>query len=111
MQIAEAESETLYLHGVGTAKGRDAIVKGMQTTLVEIESEMLKKKYGDDVDVGVSYSKDAMDILLISQYYDTLSCISRGSPSSKKSMILHHGGGVTAELQEQIADLCNSGCG
>lgn len=111
IRMAEAESETLYLHGVGTAKGRDAIVNGMQATLLEVESEMLKKKYGDGVDVDVSYSKDIMDILLISQYYDTLSCISSGSPSSQKSMILHHGGRVTAELQEQIADLCNSGCG
>lgn len=109
IKMAEAESQTSYLHGVGTAKERDAIVKGMQTTIVDIEEDMMDKKTIHNV--GVLQSKDVMDILLISQYYDTLSCISQGSPLSQKSMILHYGAGVSQQIQEQIADLFNNDCG
>lgn len=83
--MAEAEADTSYLSGVGTAKEREEIVKGMKATLVDVEEERAEQN-GDDM--GAHYSQDAIDILLVLQYYDTISCIGNNSPSSQNSIIL-----------------------
>ena len=85
--MAEADSQSSYLHGVGTANERMAIAKGIQATLVDNKKDTMMKKSGHDI--GILQSKDVMDLLLISQYYDTLCCISQGSP--EKSMMLCYG--------------------
>jgi len=95
IRMAEAEADTSYLSGVGTAKEREEIVKGMKATLVDVEEERAEQN-GDDM--GAHYSQDAIDILLVLQYYDTISCIGNNSPSSQNSIILYHKGGMTGEL-------------
>ena len=59
VKSAEAEAEAKYLSGVGVAKQRKAIVDGLRTSIVD---------FSDGVK-GAS-SKDVMDLLLLTQYFD-----------------------------------------
>lgn len=59
VKAAEAEAEAKYLSGVGVAKQRKAIVEGLRSSIVDF-SEGVKG----------SSSKDIMDLLLLTQYFD-----------------------------------------
>lgn len=59
VKAAEAEAEAKYLSGVGVAKQRKAIVDGLRSSIVD---------FTDGVK-GTS-SKDIMDLLLLTQYFD-----------------------------------------
>jgi len=61
VKSAEAEAESKYLSGVGVAKQRKAIVDGLKESIVDF-SEGVKG----------SSSKDVMDLLLLSQYFDCI---------------------------------------
>eukprot|EP01006_Ploeotia_vitrea_P020394 TRINITY_DN52668_c0_g2_i1.p1 TRINITY_DN52668_c0_g2~~TRINITY_DN52668_c0_g2_i1.p1 ORF type:complete len:280 (+),score=2.28 TRINITY_DN52668_c0_g2_i1:57-896(+) len=58
---AEAEAESMYLSGVGVARSRKAIVDGLRDSIVEFSSN-----------VSGTTAKDAMDLLVLTQYFDTL---------------------------------------
>eukprot|EP01095_Lingulamoeba_sp_RSL-Kostka_P013038 TRINITY_DN528_c0_g2_i2.p1 TRINITY_DN528_c0_g2~~TRINITY_DN528_c0_g2_i2.p1 ORF type:complete len:286 (+),score=106.82 TRINITY_DN528_c0_g2_i2:86-943(+) len=58
---AEADSESKYLSGCGIARQRKAIVEGLRDSVLE---------FAEDVD-GAS-PKDVMDLVLVTQYFDTL---------------------------------------
>eukprot|EP00934_Nitzschia_sp_Nitz4_P005606 Nitzschia sp. Nitz4//scaffold48_size128905//100595//101727//NITZ4_003616-RA/size128905-augustus-gene-0.27-mRNA-1//-1//CDS//3329553030//5596//frame0 len=59
---AEGHADTLYLHGVGIAKQREALVKGLKSALVEYKC-------------AVETSSEAMEVLLVSQYFETLMAV------------------------------------
>merc|ERR1712151_1404344 len=61
VKSAEAEAEAKYLSGVGVAKQRKAIVDGLRTSIVDFSDG-----------VKGTNSKDIMDLLLLTQYYDTI---------------------------------------
>lgn len=61
VKSAEAEAEAKYLSGVGVAKQRKAIVDGLRSSIVD---------FSDGVQ-GAS-SKDVMDLLLLTQYFDAI---------------------------------------
>ena len=61
MKRAEAEAEAKYLSGVGVAKQRKAIVDGLRSSIVD---------FSEGVE-GTS-SKDIMDLLLLTQYFDCI---------------------------------------
>lgn len=61
VKAAEAEAESKYLSGVGVANQRKAIVDGLKDSIVT---------FNDGVD-GTS-SKDIMDLLLLTQYFDMI---------------------------------------
>ena len=62
----EAEAESKYLAGVGVARQRKAIVDGLKNSISDFTSnEQIK---------GAS-SKDVVDLLLITQYFDMLNSI------------------------------------
>jgi len=82
---AEAEAEARYLSGLGVARQRKAIVEGLQTSVAEF-SEV----------VEMATPKDVMDILLLTQYFDTLSTI------GANSLILEHDPATVASLQMQV---------
>jgi len=83
----EAEAERLYLNGIGVARERKAIAGGMKVVLVEKQLE---------------YSnKDVMDILLLSQYMDTLAAV------GADSMIVSSDPGQMTELRNQLSAYCN----
>lgn len=82
---AEAEAEARYLSGLGVARQRKAIVQGLQASVSEFSGEV----------EGAS-PKDVMDILLLSQYFDTLSSV------GANSLILEHDPATVANLQHQV---------
>mmetsp|Transcript_26602 Transcript_26602/g.48204 ORF Transcript_26602/g.48204 Transcript_26602/m.48204 type:complete len:281 (-) Transcript_26602:300-1142(-) len=61
VKSAEAEAEAKYLSGVGVAKQRKAIVDGLRTSIVDFSGGVK----------GAS-SKDVMDLLLLTQYFDCI---------------------------------------
>jgi len=61
VKSAEAEAEAKYLSGVGVAKQRKAIVDGLRSSIVD---------FSDGVDD--TSSKDVMDLLLLTQYFDCI---------------------------------------
>jgi len=61
VKSAEAEAEAKYLSGVGVAKQRKAIVDGLRTSIVEFHDG-----------VEGSSTKDVMDLLLLTQYFDMI---------------------------------------
>merc|ERR1712238_463102 len=81
VESAEAEAEAKYLSGVGVAKQRKAIVDGLRSSIVD---------FSDGVDD--TSSKDVMDLLLLTQYFDTIRDVGQAShckttfvPSSRGS--------------------------
>lgn len=82
---AEAEAESRYLSGMGVARQRMAIVQGLQSSVAEFSKE-----------VDGATPKDVMDILLLSQYFDTLSTV------GANSLILEHDPATVAKLQRQV---------
>lgn len=82
---AEADAESRYLSGLGVARQRKAIVKGLQESVSEFSNE-----------VNGANPKDVMDILLLSQYFDTLSQV------GANSLILEHDPATVANLQHQV---------
>ena len=82
VKAAEAEAEARYLSGLGVARQRKAIVEGLKSSVSEFSEEV----------TGAS-PKDVMDILLLSQYFDTLSVV------GANSLILEHDPATVANLQ------------
>merc|ERR1711878_38437 len=64
VKAAEADAEAKYLSGVGVARQRKAIVAGLQASVSEFSQE-----------VAGATPKDVMDVLLLTQYFDTLSTV------------------------------------
>ncbi len=85
VKAAEADAEARYLSGLGVARQRKAIVSGLQMSVAEFSEEVSGAK-----------PKDVMDILLLSQYFDTLSSV------GANSLILEHDPATVASLQQQV---------
>lgn len=86
VKAAEAEAEARYLSGLGVARQRKAIVQGLQASVNEFSG-----------DVSGVTPKDVMDILMLTQYFDTLSAV------GAQSMILEHEPASVANLSNQIS--------
>lgn len=84
---AEAEAEARYLSGLGVARQRKAIVQGLQASVAEFSDE-----------VEGATPKDVMDILLLSQYFDTLSAV------GANNLLLEHDPATVANLQHQVGN-------
>merc|ERR1739844_239297 len=61
VKAAEAEAEARYLSGLGVARQRKAIIDGLSSSVSDFEK-----------DVEGATAKDVVDILMLSQYMDTL---------------------------------------
>jgi hypothetical protein len=85
VKAAEAEAEARYLSGLGVARQRKAIVQGLQESVGAFSDE-----------VAGATPKDVMDILLLSQYFDTLSVV------GANSLILEHDPKTVAALRESV---------
>jgi len=83
---AEAEAEARYLSGLGVARQRRAIVQGLQNCVSE---------FTDDVkDIE---AKEVMDVLLLTQYMDTIQAV------GANSLILEHNPSVVSSLQASLS--------
>jgi len=85
VKAAEADAEARYLSGLGVARQRKAIVQGLQESVGAFSQE-----------VEGATPKDVMDILLLSQYFDTLSSV------GANSLILEHDPATVASLRNSV---------
>ncbi|KAF4754935.1 HIR complex subunit [Perkinsus olseni] len=86
---AEAEAESKFLAGQGIARQRQAIIEGLKTS-VESFTESTQ---------GIS-SKDVMELLLITQHFDTVKDLA--STSKSQTIFIPHNPGAVGEIAEEI---------
>lgn len=86
---AEAEAEAKYLGGVGVARQRQAITDGLRENILEFSNRV----------EGTS-AKEVMDLIMITQYFDTLKDL--GSSSKNTTVFIPHGPGHVRDISEQI---------
>lgn len=88
---AEGEAEAKYLSGLGIARQRQAIVDGLRDSVL-----------GFSVNVPGTTAKDVMDMVLVTQYFDTMKEI--GAASKSTSVFIPHGPGAVRDVASQIRD-------
>lgn len=99
VKAAEAESESKYLVGVGVAKQRKAIMDGLRHSITEFSSS-----------VEGAGPKDVMDLLLLTQYFDTLKDIAvRNGQHGTRTLFLPHGPNAITDLRKELAHSFMSG--
>lgn len=86
---AEGEAEAKYLSGLGIARQRQAIVDGLRDSVL-----------GFSVNVPGTTAKDVMDMVLITQYFDTMKEI--GASSKSSAVFIPHGPGAVRDVAEEI---------
>jgi len=86
IKAAEGEAEARYLSGLGVARQRKAIVQGIQKSVTEFSE-----------DIPGATPKDVMDVLLLSQYFDTISAV------GANSLLLEHEPAAVGNFQSQIS--------
>merc|ERR1711865_36787 len=79
------DAEARYLSGLGVARQRKAMMNGLQTSVSAFSK-----------DVKDASTKDIMDVLLLTQYMDTLSVV------GCNNLILEHDPATVANLQAQV---------
>lgn len=88
---AEGEAESKYLSGLGIARQRQAIVDGLRDSVLAFSENV----------PGTS-AKDVMDMVLVTQYFDTMKEIGANSKSS--AVFIPHGPGAVKDVASQIRD-------
>ncbi|CAD6265540.1 unnamed protein product [Miscanthus lutarioriparius] len=88
---AEGDAESKYLAGLGIARQRQAIVDGLRDSVLAFSENV----------PGTS-AKDVMDMVLVTQYFDTKKEI--GASSKSSSVFIHHGPGAVRDIAAQIRD-------
>lgn len=88
---AEAEAESKALQGQGIANQRKAIVEGLQSSIEQFQKA-----------VEGSSAKDVMQLVLITQYFDTLKSI--GESDKTNTLFLAHSPSAVKEVGDQILD-------
>uniref|UniRef100_A0A5B6YTC3 Putative hypersensitive-induced response protein 4 n=1 Tax=Davidia involucrata TaxID=16924 RepID=A0A5B6YTC3_DAVIN len=86
---AEAEAEAKYLGGVGVARQRQAITDGLRENILNFSHKV----------EGTS-AKDVMDLILITQYFDTIKDL--GNSSKNTTVFIPHGPGHVRDIGDQI---------
>ena len=86
---AEAEAEAKHLQGQGIARQRRAIIDGLRTSVSEIQQG--NNKLGP---------KEVMDLVLMTQYFDTLKEL--GQTSDKQTLFIGHNPGALSKLADEI---------
>ena len=91
VKAAEAEAESKALQGKGIADQRLAIVNGLQESVTEFKDNV----------PGTS-AHDVMNLVLMTQYFDTLKDI--GLSSKTNTILIPHSPGGMTQLSEQLRD-------
>mmetsp|Transcript_6524 Transcript_6524/g.22498 ORF Transcript_6524/g.22498 Transcript_6524/m.22498 type:complete len:149 (-) Transcript_6524:309-755(-) len=91
VKAAEAEAEAKFLQGTGIARQRQAIVNGLRES-VRLFSEEIS---------GVT-SKDVMDLMLMTQYFDMMKDI--GADSKSNAIFIPHNnvGDIAGQLRSGV---------
>uniref|UniRef100_A0A0G4I3S8 Band 7 domain-containing protein n=1 Tax=Chromera velia CCMP2878 TaxID=1169474 RepID=A0A0G4I3S8_9ALVE len=86
---AEGEAETKFLQGQGIARQRKAIVDGLRESVQDFSTA-----------VGGMNAKEVLDLVLITQYFDTLKDL--GNQSGQQTIFIPHNPGSLAALADEI---------
>ena len=86
---AEAEAESKALQGQGIANQRKAIIEGLQTSVEQFQKA-----------VEGATSKEVMQLVLVTQYFDTLKSI--GESDKTNTLFLSHSPAAVSEVSDQI---------
>ncbi|CAD7937793.1 unnamed protein product [Amoebophrya sp. A25] len=88
---AEAEAESKYLQGEGIARQRRAIVEGLRDSVNEFSERIEGMK-----------AKDVLELVLITQYFDTLKDI--GEKTTTSTVFVPHNPGALGQYSKEIRD-------
>ena len=88
---AEAEAESKALQGTGIANQRKAIIEGLQTSVEQFQKA-----------VEGSTSKEVMQLVLVTQYFDTLKSI--GESNKTSTLFLSHSPAAVKDVSDQILE-------
>lgn len=88
---AEGEAESKYLSGLGIARQRQAIVDGLRDSVIAFSEN-----------VPGTTAKDVMDMVLVTQYFDTMKEI--GATSKSSAVFIPHGPGAVKDIASQIRE-------
>jgi regulator of protease activity HflC (stomatin/prohibitin superfamily) len=86
---AEGEAESKYLGGVGVARQRQAITDGLRENILNFSHK-----------VEGTTAKEVMDLIMITQYFDTIKDL--GNSSKNTTVFIPHGPGHVRDITEQI---------
>jgi regulator of protease activity HflC (stomatin/prohibitin superfamily) len=88
---AEAEAESKALQGQGIANQRKAIIEGLQVSIEQFQKV-----------VDGASSKDVMQLVMVTQYFDTLKSI--GENDKTNTLFLSHSPGAVKDVSDQIME-------
>ncbi len=88
---AEAEAESKALQGQGIANQRKAIIEGLQGSIESFQKV-----------VGGTSTSEVMQLVLVTQYFDTLKSI--GESDKTNTLFLSHSPGAVKEISAQILE-------
>ena len=86
---AEAEAESKALQGQGIANQRKAIIEGLQGSIEQFQKV-----------VGGTTTSEVMQLVLVTQYFDTLKSI--GESDKTNTLFLSHSPGAVKDISEQV---------
>jgi regulator of protease activity HflC (stomatin/prohibitin superfamily) len=86
---AEAEAEGKALQGAGIANQRKAIVEGLRGSIEQFQKT-----------VGGASTSEVMQLVLITQYFDTIKSI--GESDKTNTLFLSHSPGAVTDISDQI---------
>ena len=91
MKAAEAEAQSKALQGKGIADQRKAIVNGLRESVADFQEG-----------VPGTTAQDVMNLVLMTQYFDTLKEI--GSASKSNTILLPHSPGALTDIAGQLRE-------
>jgi len=91
VKAAEAEAESKALQGKGIADQRTAIVNGLQESVSAFKSS-----------VDGTSAQDVMNLVLMTQYFDTLKDV--GLSSNSNTILIPHSPSGMSDISEQLRD-------
>ena len=89
VKAAEADAESKALEGKGIADQRKAIIDGLRESVYNFKNEV----------TGVT-SQDVMNLVLLTQYFDTLKEV--GSGANSNTLMIPHSPGALGDLVSQL---------
>ena len=89
VKAAEADAEAKYLAGTGIARQRQAIINGLRESVMNFQQEL------NDVS-----SKDVMEMMMMTQYFDTMKDV--GCSSGNSTIFVPSGPGAVADAAAAV---------
>lgn len=89
VKAAEAEAESKALQGKGIADQRTAIVNGLKESVAEFQN-----------DVAGTSAQDVMNLVLMTQYFDTLKDV--GLSSNSNTIMIPHSPAGMSDISDQL---------